>query len=218
MSWPDPFTTFDDTANTMTNIYMSIGSIVILVTTVTISLLALYVSPRLLTDFVFRPYDAIRKRRFDALYMSGFIHGSLGHLLLNMISFCFFAFSLERRIGTARFVLFYFMALVASLLPTLYRHRNDPHYACLGASGAVVAVIFAYVVYFPGASLYVMPFPVPIPAPLYAVGYITYSWYSSRQNRDNINHGAHLAGGIFGLLFVIATDWPAVGHFLARLN
>jgi membrane associated rhomboid family serine protease len=196
----------------------AIGSLVILAVTVVISLLALYATPKLITDFVFRPHELLPKKKYDTLYMSGFIHGSLGHLLLNMISLCFFAFTLEHRIGTTTFVILYFLGLIASLIPSWYFHHEDPAYATLGASGAVAAVIFAYIVYFPNASLFIMPVPVPIPAPLYALGYVLYSWFSSKHAKDNINHGAHIAGGLFGIVFVMATDYPAFQQFLSYLN
>ena len=91
-------------------------------------------------------------------------------------------------------------------LGTFFKHRNNPDYASLGASGAISAVLFALVVYFPEMSLFIIPIPVPIPAPLFAVGYVAYTWWSAKQARGRINHDAHLGGALFGVLFVMLTD------------
>jgi membrane associated rhomboid family serine protease len=134
-----------------------------------------------------------------------------------MLTFYFFAFTLERRIGSARFALLYLLGLVASDLVTYFKHRNDPDYASLGASGAISAVLFAAIVYFPEMKLFIIPIPVPIPAPLFAVGYVAYSWWSARQARGRINHDAHLGGALFGLLFVMLTDPGAWSGMLQSL-
>jgi membrane associated rhomboid family serine protease len=184
--------------------------------TIVASLLALYASPGLLERCLFRPYWLVRKRQYETLVTSGFVHADIPHLAFNMITFWFFAFPLERRIGSAAFAVLYFASLVLSDVGTWVKHRDDPSYASLGASGAISAVLFANIVYFPAQSLFIFPLPVPIPAPLFAVGYVAYTWYSSRQAHGRINHDAHLGGALFGLLFVLLTDPGAYGA-LARM-
>lgn len=191
-------------------------ALLIFAATIVASLLALYVAPGLLERCLFRPYWLVRKRQYDTLVTSGFVHGDLPHLLFNMFTFWFFAFPLERRIGSAAFAVLYFSSLVLSDAGTYLKHRNDPNYASLGASGAIAAVLFAYIVYYPSASLLILPIPFPIPAPLFAVLYVAYSWYASRQARDHINHDAHLGGALYGLAFVLLTD-PAAFRGLARM-
>jgi membrane associated rhomboid family serine protease len=181
---------------------------VIMVVTIIVSLVGLK-SPHVIEKTVLRPYWVTRRGEWERLITSGFVHGSGGHLFFNMLSFFFFAFPLERVIGSARFIILYFAGLVLSDLGTWYKHRNNPDYASLGASGAVLAVMFAYIVYFPSSSLYLFFVPVPIPAPLFAVGYLAYSWYQSRQNVGRINHDAHIGGAITGLLFVAVFDRSA---------
>jgi membrane associated rhomboid family serine protease len=182
--------------------------------TIVASLVALYAAPGLLERCLFRPYWFVRKSRYDTLITSGFVHADLPHLVFNMVTFWFFAFPLERRIGSTAFAILYFSSLVLSDLGTYLKHRNDPEYASLGASGAISAVLFANIVYFPTQSLFIIPIPVPIPAPLFAVGYVAYSWYSARQARGRINHDAHLGGALYGLLFVLLIDPGAYGRLL----
>jgi membrane associated rhomboid family serine protease len=191
-------------------------ALLIFAATIVASLLALFVAPGLLERCVFRPYWLVRKRQFDTLVTSGFVHADLPHLLFNMFTFWFFAFPLERRIGSVAFAVLYFSSLVLSDAGTYLKHRNDPHYASLGASGAITAVLFAYIVYYPTQSLLILPIPVPIPAPLFAVLYVAYSWYSARQARDRVNHDAHLGGALYGLVFVLLTD-PSAYRTLAGM-
>lgn len=186
---------------------------VILVVTLLASIVGLY-SPKVVDWALLRPYWVFRRREYSRLITSGFVHADLGHLIFNLITFYFFAFPLERAIGTVKFVALYFTGLVLSDLGTCYKHRNEPGYASLGASGAILAVLFASIIYFPGQSLFIIPIPVPIPAPLFAVGYLAYSYYASRHQTGRINHDAHIGGALTGLAFVALTDPRAYRRLL----
>jgi membrane associated rhomboid family serine protease len=187
----------------------------IMILTVGISLLGMYRVPDIINKFLFRPYFFLREKQFDTMIMSGFIHADLGHLLFNMITFYFFAFPLERFLGTASFVILYLVGLVVSHACTWYKERNNPQYASLGASGAISAVLFAYIVYFPTTTLFIIPIPFPIPAALFAVGYVAYSWWASKNSRDRINHDAHLCGALSGVGFVVITDAGAFSRLIS---
>jgi membrane associated rhomboid family serine protease len=189
-------------------------ALVIFAATLVASLAGLYAKPQIIERSLFRPYWFLRRKQYDTVVTSGFVHADLPHLIFNMVTFWFFAFPLERQIGPVRFAVLYFLALVVSDLGTYFKHRNDPQYASLGASGAISAVLFAAIVYFPWMKLFIIPIPLPIPAPLFAVGYVAFSWYSARQARGRINHDAHLGGALFGLLFVLLTDPAAFGQLL----
>ena len=184
------------------------ASMLILGAILVMSALALWVAPAILERNLLRPYWLLRKKQYDTVITSGFIHGDLGHLLFNSLTFYFFAPALELTIGTAKFVALYFIGLILSSLGTIYKQRNNADYAALGASGAILAVLFAYIVYYPTQKLYLY-FAVPIPAVLFAFGYVAYSIWASKHQRDNINHDAHLDGALTGLVFVGLTDFPA---------
>ena len=192
---------------------MSIA-LIIFVATIVASLAGLYTTPQVIERSLFRPYWFTRRRQYETIGTSGFVHAHLPHPLFNMVTFYFFAFPLERQIGPAKFAVLYFLGLVLSDLGTWRKHRNDPQYASLGASGAISAVLFASIVYFPWQKLFIIPIPVPIPAPLFAIGYVAYSWYSARHPRGRINHDAHLGGAVFGLAFVLLTDPAAYSNLL----
>jgi membrane associated rhomboid family serine protease len=175
-------------------------------------------SPRLLESAVLRPYLIARRRGYWRLLTSGFVHADIAHLLFNLITFYSFAFALERVIGTARFVSLYFCGLLASCIGTCIKHRDEPDYASLGASGAILAVLFASIVYFPRSRLLILPIPIPIPAPLFAVVYLAWSYYSSRDSTDRINHDAHIAGALTGIAFVALTDPQSFVALLRHLK
>ena len=197
----------------MNTLFASPMATIILLVTIIVSAIGLK-NPQFLARAMLRPYTLFRKREYEKLITSGFVHADTTHLIFNLITFYFFAFPLERRIGSLRFLALYAFGLVLSEIGTCLKHRNDPNYASLGASGAILAVLFASIVYFPNTSIYLF-FALPIPAPLFAVGYLAYSFWQSKQNTGNVNHDAHFGGALTGLAFVALTDPGAYQRLLS---
>lgn len=189
-------------------------ALVIFVGTIALSLMGLFTSPKIIERNLFRPYWVARKRQIETVVTSGFVHADLMHLIFNMVTFFIFAFPLERRIGGVQFALLYFIGLLASHAGTYYKHKNNPEYASLGASGAISAVLFAAIVYNPYQSLFIIPIPVPIPAPLFGIAYLAYSWWASKNPHGRINHDAHFGGALAGLVFVAVTNPGAYGALM----
>ncbi|GAB3332495.1 rhomboid family intramembrane serine protease [Marilutibacter aestuarii] len=175
--------------------------------------------PRLIERLILWPPAIERNHQYDRLVTHGFIHADWQHLLFNMITLFFFGRAVEpvfaQLLGPVGYVFFYLSAIVVAILPTWLRHRHDPRYRSLGASGAVSAVLFAYILLSPWSLIFV--FFLPVPAILYGVFYVGYSFWMDRQGGDNINHSAHLSGAIYGVLFMLLME-PRVGAvFLERL-
>jgi membrane associated rhomboid family serine protease len=139
------------------------------------------------------------------------------HLIFNMMTFFFFAFTLEAQIGSVKFGLIYFASLILSDIPTIFKHKNDFWYNSLGASGAISGVLFSFILFYPLTPLYLFFIPIGIPAVLFGGLYLLYCVYASRQSRDNINHDAHFFGALTGIIITILIIPGIVPHFLSAL-
>jgi membrane associated rhomboid family serine protease len=193
------------------------AALIIFIITIATSLLGLFGAPKLIDRGLFRPYWFLRRRQYDTIVLSGFLHADLVHLLFNMMTFYFFGFALERALGSMHFLVLYFSGLLISHVGTYMKHKNNPEYASLGASGAISAVLFAAIVLFPHQQLIIFPIPLPIPAPLFGIGYLAYTWYAARNPHGRINHDAHLGGAITGLVYVALLAPAAYGNFFQNL-
>src|ERR1700730_15673760 len=193
------------------------AALIILVVIIIVSVIGLS-SPKVIERSLLRPYQVAHGTGYAGLLTSGFVHADVGHMVFNLITFYSFAFRLQPVIGSLKFVLLYFSALLVGVLGTCFKHRNDPNYASLGASGAILGVLFASIVYFPRSRLLILPIPIPIPAPLFAVAYLAFSYYSSRNSKGRINHDAHIAGALTGLAFVALTAPRSFGALLKYLT
>lgn len=193
-------------------------TVLLVIATVLVSWLA-FERPKLMARLVLWPPAIARSHQYDRLVTHGFVHSDLQHLLFNMITLYFFGRLVESLflpyIGHVGFLLFYLSALVVAILPSWLRHRRDPSYRSLGASGAVAAVLFAFILVQPWSLIFV--FVVPVPAVVYGAMFVGYALWSERHGHDHINHSAHLWGAGYGVLFTLVME-PRVGPaFIARL-
>jgi membrane associated rhomboid family serine protease len=186
------------------------ASYAILILIVVVSALGLTAAPNIIERNLLRPFHVVKNGEYSTLITCGFVHADFMHLLLNCITLYFFGPPLEMTIGTPLFVALYFVALVVSSAGTVYRQRRNPDYASLGASGAISGVLFAFVVYYPMTEMIIFPIPIPLPATIFALCYLAYTIWSSKQARGRINHDAHLDGALTGIAFVAITNFAAI--------
>lgn len=188
-------------------------ALVIGMVTLAASLYLLIADQRLFLYLMLHPYSFVRGKRRYSLLTSGLIHADFSHLLFNMFSFYFFAFALEAYTGHWQFAVIYLVSLMTADIPTIIRHRNNPDYACLGASGAVTAAIFSFIIYEPRARIALALVPIGIPAPIFAVLYVAFCYYGTKARRGRINHEAHLWGAVSGLVLTALLDPTAYAGF-----
>lgn len=193
-------------------------TLILIAITCAVSFMAMN-NARMSDALILWPPAVSRKKEYFRLVSYGLIHADLMHLLFNMITLYFFGEAIEvfynAVLGPFGFAIFYVGGLVASILPTYFKHRDDSKYYSLGASGAVSGVLFAYILFAPWTSILILF--VPMPAIIYAVLYVAYSIYSQRTGGDRINHSAHLWGAAYGVLVTIALEPRVFSAFLAAL-
>jgi len=194
------------------------SNLIIIAITCLISIVA-FNNSRLVRQLILWPPALARDHQYYRLVTYGVLHADPQHLLFNMLTLYFFGNAMEALythfLGALEFVLFYVGGLVVSILPTYLRNRDNSRYHSLGASGGVSAVLFAFILLQPWATIYV--FFVPLPAILYAVAYVAYTFYMERRGTANINHSAHLWGALYGVVFTIVMEPRVIGLFLFSL-
>jgi membrane associated rhomboid family serine protease len=193
-------------------------TVLLIILTSVVSLYALYSNPQLLQKGMLRPYYTVRNGQWYQLITSGFLHAGTGHLLVNMFTLFFFGTTMERSLGVSHFIALYFFSQIISALPSLLKYQNDPSFASLGASGAVEGVLFAFIMLYPFRSIYLFLIPIPIPAFLFGVLFIAYSIYENKQDRGVINHEAHIAGAMAGIVYMMIMVPSARQHILRTLG
>ena len=189
----------------------------IFVFTVITSLYAFY-DNSIYGKFMLHPYSLSRGKKIFTLITSGLIHADWMHLFFNMFTFYAFAFTLERLMGSWQFGLLYFLALILSDIPTVFRYKDSFNYNSLGASGAISAVLFSYILFNPMSKIYIMFIPIGIPAVIFGFLYLIYCAYASKNSRDGINHDAHFYGALTGLIFTIIFVPGILQNFIGILT
>ncbi len=152
---------------------------------------------------------SIRAGDHIRMVTSGFLHGDMGHLFFNMFTLYMFAPVVINYFGSASFFLIYMASLVFGSLLTLWMHKNDYSYRAIGASGAVIGILYSAILIDPAMNLYLFFIPIPIPAYLFGIGYLLYSIYGMKAKNDNIGHTAHFGGAIGGYLITLLKE-PAM--------
>jgi len=187
--------------------------------TILVSLMA-FSNQSLYDKLMLHPYEVARGQKIHTLITSGFIHKDLMHLMFNMFSYYFFAFTLEQTIGHWQFGMLYFVSLILSDMPTVLKNKENNGYYSLGASGAISAVIFGFILYYPLIPMGILFLPpqLGIPAFIFGILYLVYCSYASRHSRDNINHDAHLYGALSGLLIAILLNPSVVSSFFHQIT
>lgn len=177
---------------------------------------AAFNSSKITDDLIFWPPAINMRHQYYRFITCGLIHADFLHLGFNMITLYFFGrgaellYSGELGLRPFYYPLLYITALVVSNIPSYIKRRDDYSYRSLGASGAVCAVMFAVILIRPWDQLYIFG-RFPIPAILYAVLFLAFSFYMSKRGGDNVNHDAHMWGALYGVVFTVLAH-PDIAH------
>ena len=179
----------------------------------------------LLGKLAHTPYLVKKNKEYYRFVSSGFVHSGLIHLAFNMFVLYNFGGYVEAKFdslyggfsGKFIFVLFYLLNIVAADLGSYFKHKDNPRFSSIGASGAVAGVLFIFIISNPWAPLQLFLIPIGIPAFVIGVAYLAYSSYEAKRMKGRINHNAHLYGALFGVAFIFLTKPEMIGVFVRKL-
>ena len=178
----------------------------------------LLVDPSLISKWSFRPYLVRQRREMGRWVTAGFVHVGFLHLAFNVWTLFVFGPYVETILGPWRFLLVYLGSELTANALTYWRHKDDPNYSAVGASGAISGVLFAFVLFEPFSTIqFVFP-PIPILAIIFAVLYVAISIYASKQGGGRVAHEAHLGGALGGLVLTLVLYPASLGIFLQQLG
>jgi membrane associated rhomboid family serine protease len=188
--------------------------------TVLVSLYA-FNQPTVLQQLIMNPYLVDKRHQYYRFITSGFIHGDMIHLFFNMFSFYYFGLVVEATFkqifnqSEIYFISLYLLGIIVSDIPSFFKHRNNPGYNALGASGGVSAIIFASIIFHPTHEIYL--YFIPIPGFILGILYLIWSYYQGKRGGDNVNHDSHMYGALFGILFCVIMYPVSIKNFFEQL-
>ena len=146
---------------------------------------------------------AVKGSQSYRIVSSAFLHVDMAHLGFNMFALYLFGDQTLAGLGFLNFLILYFSCLIAGNLFALYFHRDNPYYSAVGASGAIMGILYATILMYPEMKLALFIFPVPLPGYVFGIGYLVYTLFGMKKQQDNIGHTAHFGGAIGGILTML---------------
>lgn len=171
------------------------------------------------------PYSEHKSKEYYRLISSGFVHGGWLHLIINMYVLFEFGSLIEKQFssifgmitGPIVFLVFYLSAIIVGDLPTHFQHKNNSTYAAVGASGAVSAIVFVFIMFYPFATLALYGL-IPFKAIVGGIAYLIYSSWAAKNRNDGIGHTAHLFGALYGIVFIAVAYPPVLSSFVSQFQ
>ncbi len=194
----------------------------IVIITVIVSALAFYKRP-LFEHLSLKPYLVFHRFHLHRLVSHSLVHADWMHLIINMYVLYIFGGVCEKYFAlyfgpksNLIFIELYVFSLIFSSLYSVFKHRNNPMYSAIGASGAVNAVLFTSIFFDPWNKLWFFGV-IPVPGIVFGVLYMVYCIIMARKEADNIGHDAHFFGALMGLIFPLFIDFSLLPQFLEKI-
>jgi membrane associated rhomboid family serine protease len=206
-------------------------TLVIAIITALISIGA-FSNERMMNDMIFYP-PSVQRGQWWRFFTHGFIHADYGHLIFNMIAFWSFGEGLEKVFsfdcvfdhwGKLLYLALYFSALFMASFPDYLKYKDSYHFRSLGASGAVSAVIFSMILFFPQTPIGIIFLPIRIPGWIFGLLYLGVSVYLDKRGGGRVNHSAHFWGAAYGIVLTIlycvffAKSFDVFENFMAQFK
>ena len=163
--------------------------------------------------YKFNVGDIKRGAKYQLL-TSGFLHVDTSHLFVNMLTLYFFANVVLYDLGSVGFIIVYLASLIIGNILSYFFHKNENSYSAVGASGAVMGILYSAILLRPDMMLGLF-FIIPIPAYVFGIGYLLYTIYGMKNRVGNIGHDAHFGGAVGGYVLTLAlAPWIFQHHLL----
>lgn len=180
--------------------------------------------------YLFHPYSIYHNREHYRFLTHAFIHGDFLHLGFNCLALFTFGLDLERyflpavfglQLGKVYYILLFTGGIYAASFTEYFMNRNNPNYSSLGASGAISAVTFCYIMVSPLSDIYL--FSIHMPGWIMGVLLLGVSYLLIRRKRkgaysDNISHESHFWGALFGVAFILALKPSILKSFIHQIS
>lgn len=150
--------------------------------------------------------SAVENGEYYRLLTAGFIHVDYNHLFFNGFTLFIFGGNTLYGLGTVNFILLYLISLLLGNGLAYYYHKKNPYYTAVGASGAIMGIVYSSILMFPEMELAFIFFPVLMPAYVFGVGYLIYTLFGIKSQNDGIGHTAHFGGAIGGIICTLVFD------------
>jgi len=165
--------------------------------------------------YLYSPYLVKHYNQWYRMFTHAFLHGDATHLIFNAITLFLFGQNLEKILteytphGKNGMIIYWVLVLGSMVFSTLIsyaRHKDNQYYRSLGFSGVTSAMVYGFIILAPTAQMSVLLIPIDIPAWIFGILYLAFEIYADRNKKTNIAHDAHIAGAIFGVVFIFLTN------------
>jgi len=197
---------------------------IIIIITASVSIPA-FSNQELFARMRFNPYIIKETKQWYRFFSYGLLHANWAHLLMNMFVLYSFGEQVEYFMklyfglkGNLYYALLYVGAIIISVVPSFEKHKNDSWYNAVGASGAVSAVVFSSIIFWPTSKIMFLLLPIPIPATVFGILYLAYSAYMAKRGTDNIGHDAHFWGAMYGVIITLMLNFNIGIHFVEQIR
>jgi membrane associated rhomboid family serine protease len=176
--------------------------------------------------YLFNPYQINQRKEWYRFFTHALIHANMPHLVFNMLTLYFFGpmvetfYKLEFGMvkGTLLYILLYVSSVMMSSLFSYEKHKNNMYYNAVGASGAISAVVYAWILFQPTGTIQFMFIPIPLLGFVYGIVLLFVESYFARKGNTGIGHDAHFWGAVYGFALTVCFKFSLFTDFINEIR